>query len=746
LLSIFVRLNTYQHGFDSRSHPPRVALSDIHISVYDEASRIEDLEAFLRRNVKVIRPYLLLISDAFNVPSGNAQTNYFRTHGVQGHRLSNSYSFNLGLPFGKYSFIALDACPDPGLMRPLNFFGHIAPETEEDIREYVKTTQSSNLTFWFGHYPTSTIVSPFALRSIIGSSAYAYFCGHLHTLLGWVPKMYGLQPQGFLELELGDWRDNRYYRIVAVDHDLVSFIDVRFSPSISSAEWPVILVTNPKHANFLLPHKEPFYRIEQSDHIRILVWSPYSVEYVSVSIDGVKIGNATRARIPPNATVPDLSPPIPLFVLPWNPAIWLTGSAHTIQVVAQDVNGNRREITQPFLVSGTPPWNFPFIPSLFVTSDHTFNIRTLFYVLWSYLFGLIVIPRLFSQYLHRHAWSRNRLVAGLLRLASTDTFAYPLLIYLVYVAAGPIFMGYLVDEHFAVVFSFGVYVAGSLIAESLTYMYESIQVRLHPPCFLRDRVAGLHLAPWTPLSSQRFLSIGKRTSSHFSPKDCVYHDALFVMFTFFHVHFVHNYPGSPNFVLHWLSIRSTRCPFESRPNRARLTGLVSCLPNHSTVIYILRYTRVKQIQYTEQYSIVHLIYTRLDRRDEAYSMNARYSLRNKNTDPSPSASMNNIFWFIQITDLHLSIHQDASRSTDFEKFCNNTVRTIRPEFVSVSGTLTFLATNTLICSGDITDARSAVFISSKQYLSEWSSYRAAIRKSGILDLTTVYDIRGNHGN
>lgn len=37
----------------------------------------------------------------------------------------------------------------------------------------------------------------------------AYMCGHLHKLGGLVPKMYTLQQAGFLELELGDWKDNR---------------------------------------------------------------------------------------------------------------------------------------------------------------------------------------------------------------------------------------------------------------------------------------------------------------------------------------------------------------------------------------------------------------------------------------------------------------------------------------------------------------------------------------------------------
>lgn len=36
-------------------------------------------------------------------------------------------------------------------------------------------------------------------------SSIAHVCGHLHTLGGFVPKMYGKHPSGHLELELGDF-------------------------------------------------------------------------------------------------------------------------------------------------------------------------------------------------------------------------------------------------------------------------------------------------------------------------------------------------------------------------------------------------------------------------------------------------------------------------------------------------------------------------------------------------------------
>lgn len=52
------------------------------------------------------------------------------------------------------------------------------------------------------------------------------------------------------------------YRLLAIDHGLFSFVD------IPHGEWPVILVTNPKHALYAMPSREPLGRMVNSTHIR----------------------------------------------------------------------------------------------------------------------------------------------------------------------------------------------------------------------------------------------------------------------------------------------------------------------------------------------------------------------------------------------------------------------------------------------------------------------------------------------
>lgn len=113
-----------------------------------------------------------------------------------------------------YSFIAVDACLEPGPRRPFNFVGMLDHEEISEIDKFMSQVQStgSNYTIWFGHFPTSCILSQGEhIRSVMGKldQGMAYLCGHLHRLGGLVPNMYTLQKDGFLELELGDWKDNR---------------------------------------------------------------------------------------------------------------------------------------------------------------------------------------------------------------------------------------------------------------------------------------------------------------------------------------------------------------------------------------------------------------------------------------------------------------------------------------------------------------------------------------------------------
>ncbi|BHF61258.1 Transmembrane protein 62 [Sparganum proliferum] len=417
--------------------------------------------------------------DAFNVPSPDHADNYYRQYSVQGRNFPQSYMINHRKPYGTYSFVGLDACPSPGSKRPLNFFGVITTDLAQMLEVFSSKASTSNQTFWFGHYPTSTIISPgFDLRGLMSKTTFAYFCGHLHTLMRAVPYMYAIQPEGFFELELADWRDSRFFRVVAVDNDLVSFVDVPMT-GLDSEDWPLVIITNPKNAAFLLPNKEPTDLIQRSTHIRILAWSKWPLKRISISIDGDYQGDAQPASSLSSTSTANSSP---LFVLPWKPSYWASReppsaeSAHFIEADCEDMKGNVRRVRQSFTLDGTPRWNFQGLQSFILHSDHTTNLRLAFYLLWALPFCLLGFSRLYGSSRFYSRISRGCcLLAKLRELTQSDALFYSLACYQLYVLCGPIFMGCIVDSHFGIVFVFGLFVSNTFLPESFTYAFEIYQ-------------------------------------------------------------------------------------------------------------------------------------------------------------------------------------------------------------------------------------------------------------------------------
>ena len=207
-----------------------------------------------------------------------------------------------------------------------------------------------------------------------------YFCGHLHKLiagtfyhlyiaseyvkdvnvlitgLGDVLKSYDPVTKS-LELELGDLKEHGLYRVVAVDHDLISFVDIQLPLNQIDKKGPVtesglvypmhnnktiiwpkvvhpapsVLITNPKDARFSIPSKEPLWRIRQSSHIRFLVFSesaPQDLD-VQITIDGTPHpSQATYVGDTKN----------PLWAAPWNATFYEDRKPHhlSIKVTSKD--------------------------------------------------------------------------------------------------------------------------------------------------------------------------------------------------------------------------------------------------------------------------------------------------------------------------------------------------------------------------------------------------------------------------
>ncbi|XP_046387556.1 transmembrane protein 62-like [Ischnura elegans] len=487
-------------------------ISDIHISIFHDMTRVSEFKEFCDLTVSAIQPTVVVASgdltdaksennmgsrqyvdewkyyrkilqecratektvwldvrgnhDNFNVPDIESSENYYRNYSVQGRLHPRSYLAKVaGRSQGElYSFVAVDACLDPGPRRPFNFVGVLSKHEYAMLKHLGKEAKNGTVaSIWFGHYPTSCILAPSpGARALVGQGL-AYLCGHFHTFGGLVPNMYTMQHAGNLELELGDWKDNRMYRLAAVDHGLFSFIDV------GHHEWPVILVTNPKHSLYVMPSKEPVARISSSTHIRVLAFSISPISSVKVSIDESPYENCSLVEGP-------------LYVLKWDPKKYSSG-LHQITVFVRDGMGREKFETVPFSLDGTR-LSFRLLPRIALMCD----ISKLFQIMFGTMLCVCVVPLSVIKIIHKLVKDKkikkpripvrifNMWLRKLWILSTVDRLYYPLTLYALYLTIGPWSIGEVIEGHTGVIFAWGTVIRGSYLPGSFTYAYGFLQM------------------------------------------------------------------------------------------------------------------------------------------------------------------------------------------------------------------------------------------------------------------------------
>lgn len=462
-------------------------VSDIHVSRHFEPSRIADFGQFCNKTIPLIDPELILITgdltdaktsnklgsfqysdewlayssvvdtikqplihirgnhDAFNEPKYN--DSFFVKHG--GDRVARNSLYEIKKPFGRYSFVAVDAASEPGFKRPFNFVGYIKEKGVKELEQIGQEAKGSNHSIWFGHYPTSTMYHATSMRQLFSDYSTAYLCGHLHDGAGKIRRMQHLHQNGLAELELADWKHSRIFRILSFDHDIFSFTD--FSWRKSSI---FIHITHPPNWQLTNPEKQPIDRIQSSTHVRALIFSETAVEKVHAIIDG-KIVDMVQVNTSN------------LWTAPWSPRSDEPGE---VIIVAVDTAGRHENVSNIYNLhyDRITPSKFSPLGTFILSVDFCVYFGFAFWIgsAIPLLFMFLMSP-IFAKITGRQAlrlsWSfllRFQILFG--RTPYCTHLSYPLMLWTCWIMFLPWFLGRVINDVLGMVSVWGIVYEGQL--------------------------------------------------------------------------------------------------------------------------------------------------------------------------------------------------------------------------------------------------------------------------------------------
>ncbi|OUM61987.1 hypothetical protein PIROE2DRAFT_11866, partial [Piromyces sp. E2] len=249
--------------------------------------------------------------DSYNTPNFDHEANLFRNYSFT---KTSSFHINYMTDYGSYTFNSIDATPRHGPSRPYNLFGTVDREKMDklaNVYDFAKTNNHKHI-FSFCHYPSNTInvatTSDNRSWNELSKHISLFLSGHLHDLK-FNFSLYA-QHRNFIELELKDMKLHATYRIIAVDHDVISFSDnvlpistIPFKnpdeytleellnqPKFNVSVKPLVLITNPQDTQITLSDNHyPKLDPKKLTHVRTLIFSESPVKSISLYIDGKKV-------------------------------------------------------------------------------------------------------------------------------------------------------------------------------------------------------------------------------------------------------------------------------------------------------------------------------------------------------------------------------------------------------------------------------------------------------------------------
>ncbi|KAL6648415.1 hypothetical protein ACP70R_012639 [Stipagrostis hirtigluma subsp. patula] len=501
-----------------------VQVSDLHISAY-HPDRADDLARYLGDALRAIRPQLLLVTgditdaknrrrttsrqdeyewitykktidaivgrggidknrifdirgnhDTYGVPYRGGELDFFSTYSVNSQLERLSIISSILLQGDRsYLFLGIDDTMSVGIRFPANLFGHPTDRRIEAVK--------SELQYWanhsgapitkvvFGHFPmsfTATSENGQRYESVFArQSISAYLCGHLHAKVSKQLWRYHemrkttTNMSSFWEWELGDWKDSRLVRILAIDRGAVSFIDHTLKQALQTS----ILVTYPTDSRSMNMLESRQWSLRND--INVLVFSSQVIRNVSARIFDSHNEFKIVEEIPLQL-VASSSAHKPLFHAKWNAENYRSPSPtrYWLQVFVLDSHGAKTSSEQrPFSVEGKmaiPPR--PLLNYLVFEVQWEHMYQVLLRSNLAFTIVLLLSPKLLHRFVRRSSsyqrWTVSVLSSPiyqrkvyfwliwfLMEGTRSKPFWFSLVIYVLWLIEMPWFWGRATSEH-----------------------------------------------------------------------------------------------------------------------------------------------------------------------------------------------------------------------------------------------------------------------------------------------------------